>query len=67
MTWFYLGFKNLVRRRTRSTLTVLGVAIAIAVLYSLFQFQRGYQSRLKQELGALGAHVMEGDRVVEPK
>jgi putative ABC transport system permease protein len=58
MKWFYLAFKNLVRRRTRTTLTVLGVAIAIAVLYSLFQFQRGYQSRLKDELGALGAHVM---------
>lgn len=58
MTWFVLGFKNLVRRRTRSVLTVLGVAIAIAVLYSLFQFQQGYQARLKDELGALGAQVM---------
>jgi putative ABC transport system permease protein len=58
MTWFYLAFKNLIRRPTRSILTILGVAIAIAVLYSLFEFQQGYQSRLKGELGALGAHVM---------
>jgi len=58
MTWFYLAFKNLIRRPTRSLLTILGVAIAIAVLYSLFEFQKGYQSRLKGELGALGAHVM---------
>ena len=58
MTWFALGFKNLIRRPTRTVLTVLGVAIAIAVLYSLFEFQRGYQARLKGELGALGAHVM---------
>lgn len=58
MIWFKLSFKNLIRRKTRSILTVLGVAIAIAVLYSLFQFQQGYQSRLKGELGALGAHVM---------
>ncbi|MFO7675053.1 MAG: ABC transporter permease [bacterium] len=58
MTWFYLAFKNLIRRRTRTVLTVLGVAIAIAVLYSLFQFQQGYQQRLRAELGALGAHVM---------
>jgi putative ABC transport system permease protein len=58
LIWFKLAFKNLIRRKTRSTLTVLGVAIAIAVLYSLFQFQQGYQSRLKGELGALGAHVM---------
>jgi len=58
MIWFILGFKNLIRRPTRTVLTVLGVAIAIAVLYSLFEFQQGYQSRLKGELGALGAHVM---------
>ena len=58
MIWFKLAFKNLIRRKTRSILTVLGVAIAIAVLYSLFQFQQGYQSRLKGELGAMGAHVM---------
>ncbi len=58
MIWFKLAFKNLIRRKTRSLLTVAGVAIAIAVLYSLFQFQRGYQSQLKGELGALGAQVM---------
>jgi len=58
MSWFYLAFKNLVRRPTRTILTVMGVGIAIAVLYSLFEFQRGYQERLKGELGALGAHVM---------
>lgn len=58
MQWFVLAAKNLLRRPTRTILTVLGVAIAIAVLYSLFQFQQGYQSRLKGELGALGAHIM---------
>jgi putative ABC transport system permease protein len=58
MQWFVLAAKNLMRRPTRTILTVLGVAIAIAVLYSLFQFQQGYQARLKGELGALGAHVM---------
>ena len=58
MIWFILGFKNLIRRPTRTVLTVLGVAIAIAVLYSLFEFQQGYQARMKGELGALGAHIM---------
>jgi putative ABC transport system permease protein len=58
MRWFVLGFKNMLRRPTRSALTVLGVAIAIAVLYSLYEFQRGYQERLKAELGAMGAQVM---------
>jgi len=58
MIWFSLAFKNLIRRPTRTTLTILGVAIAIAVLYSLFEFQQGYQARMKGELGALGAHIM---------
>jgi putative ABC transport system permease protein len=58
MRWFLLSYKNLVRRPTRSLLTIVGVAIAIAVLYSLFQFQQGYQERLKGELGSLGAQVM---------
>ena len=58
MQWFKLASKNLLRRPTRSLLTVLGVAIAIAVLYSLFQFQQGYQQRLQGELGSLGAQVM---------
>jgi len=58
MTWFFLAFKNLARRPLRTGLTVAGVGIALAVLYSLYQFQAGYQARLKSELGALGAHAM---------
>jgi len=56
--WFGLAIKNLLRRPTRSILTILGVTIAIAVLYSLLQFQVNYEKGLKKELGALGAHVM---------
>lgn len=56
--WFGLAAKNLLRRPTRSLLTTLGIAIAIAVLYSLIQFQANYEQGLKQELGALGAHIM---------
>lgn len=58
MVWFYLGLKNLVRRPIRSGLTIAGVAFAAAALYSLSEFQRGYQARLSEELGALGAQVM---------
>lgn len=58
IVWLGLAFKNLLRRPTRSILTILGVAIAIAVLYSLIQFQDNYEKGLKKELGSLGAHVM---------
>jgi len=56
--WLNIAAKNILRRPTRSVLTILGVAIAIAVLYSLLQFQANYEKGLKKELGALGAHIM---------
>lgn len=58
MIWFTLAWKNLLRRPIRSALTVLGVAIAIAVLFSLLDFQRGYERGLREELHALGAHIL---------
>ncbi len=53
-----LAIKNLSRRRLRSSVTAAGVAIAVAALYSLVSFQRGYQSGLKSELDRLGAHLL---------
>src|SRR5436189_3501742 len=49
---------NLVRRKLRSGVTAGGVAIAVAALFSLISFQRGYQDSLKAELDRLGAHVL---------
>jgi putative ABC transport system permease protein len=54
----HLALKNLSRRPLRTTLTVSGVALAVAVLYSLWSFQNGYQARLKDELASLGAHIL---------
>lgn len=58
MVWFRLALKNLRRRPVRTTLTVAGVAVAIAVLYSLLEFQQGYEKGLREDLNALGAHIM---------
>ena len=58
MIWLKLALKNIIRRPIRSTLTVSGVAVAIAILFSLMAFQRGYESGLRQDLNALGAHIM---------
>ncbi|HPT99190.1 MAG TPA: ABC transporter permease, partial [Armatimonadota bacterium] len=58
MVWFRLALKNLLRRPVRTTLTVAGIAVAIAVLYSLLEFQRGYERGLREDLNALGAHIM---------
>jgi putative ABC transport system permease protein len=53
-----LALKNLGRRPVRTAVTVLGVALAVAVLYSLASFQKGYQFRLREELSGLGAHIL---------
>jgi len=58
MQWIALAVKNMVRRPTRTGLAMLGVAIAVAVLFSLIQFQRGYEAGVRDEVGSLGAHIM---------
>jgi putative ABC transport system permease protein len=53
-----LALKNLRRRPLSTGVTVAGVALAVAVLYSLCSFQNGYQLRLRAELSGLGAHIL---------
>ena len=58
MNIFSLAAKNLMRRHVRTTLTVAGVAIAIAVLFSLLSFNAGYERQLGGELNSLGIHML---------
>src|SRR5882724_12972931 len=58
MTWLRLAIKNAGRRKIRTLVTMLGVAIAVAALFSLVAFQRGYQAGMQGELDRLGAHVL---------
>jgi putative ABC transport system permease protein len=58
MKWLELALKNMIRRPTRTALAVLGVAIAVAVLFSLIQFQNNYEQGLRAEVADLGAHIM---------
>ncbi len=41
-----IAYKNLLRKRTRSLLTVFGIALAAWVLVSLFGFNQGYEESL---------------------
>ncbi len=58
MNWFSFTFKNAGRRRARTIVTTLGVAIAIAALFSLLAFERGYERGMRGELDRLGAHIL---------
>lgn len=46
------------RRGLRTLVTITGVAISVAALFSLLAFQRGYQNGLQGELDRLGAHIL---------
>ncbi len=58
MNFFALAAKNLLRRRGRTLLTVLGVAIAITVLFSLLSLNSGYEKELNKEVNSLGVHIL---------
>lgn len=58
MNFLTLAAKNLLRRRGRTLLTVMGVAIAISVLFSLMALNSGYEKELNNEVNSLGVHIL---------
>jgi len=58
MNFLTLAAKNLARRRGRTILTVLGVAIAISVLFSLLSLNSGYEKELNKEVSSMGVHML---------
>lgn len=58
VNWFQLTIKNCFRRKFRTFTTIFGVMTAVAALFSLLSFQRGYQAGMRTELDRLGAHVL---------
>lgn len=59
MTGFLkLALKNLLRHRTRSALTLFGIAASVAVLFSILSFNKGFDQGLSRELARTGIHFM---------
>src|SRR5437016_1007403 len=58
MGFLSLAFKNLRRRPTRTVLTILGVALAVAVAVSLSGFNLGYRRAIDESIQKLGFQVM---------
>ncbi len=55
---FQVAYKNLLRKRTRSLLTILGIALAGWVLVSLFGFNAGYEASLNRDIDNLGFQIL---------
>jgi len=58
MNLFTLSIKNLQRRKLRSGLTMAGVGIAAAALFSLLSFNTGFDRALKEEMSNSGIHML---------
>lgn len=58
MIFLKLAFKNLLRHKTRSLLTLLGIASSVAVLFSIISFNNGFDKGLKREFERTGIHFM---------
>ena len=57
MNLLTLTLKDLRRRRARSALTVAGVALAAATLFSLLSFNHGDRQSLQKEMSDSGIHM----------
>ena len=55
---YQVAYKNLLRKKTRSALTVLGIALSAWVLVSLLGFNRGYESALNKDIDNMGFQVL---------
>ena len=58
MKLLMIAYKNLKRRKLRSSFTIGGVAIAVAVLVSLLGFSEGYKKALTSDIDKMGYQVL---------
>jgi putative ABC transport system permease protein len=57
-TLFGVAWKNLLRKRLRSLLTIVGIALSTWVLVSLLGFNQGYENSLNKDIDNLGFQVL---------
>lgn len=55
---FGIAWKNLRRKRLRSILTIIGIALSTWVLVSLLGFNQGYENSLNKDIDNLGFQVL---------
>ncbi|MBI4726066.1 ABC transporter permease [candidate division TA06 bacterium] len=55
---FQVAYKNLLRKKSRSGLTIVGIALAAWVLISLLGFNKGYEASLNSDIDNLGFQML---------
>ena len=55
---FQIAYKNLLRKKARTMLTLVGIMLSSWVLVSLLGFNRGYETALNQNIEGMGFQLM---------
>ncbi|HAO20426.1 MAG TPA: hypothetical protein DCQ37_08105 [Desulfobacteraceae bacterium] len=55
---YKVSYKNLLRKKTRSLLTIIGVGLSAWVLASLMGFNQGYEASLNRDIDNMGFQVL---------
>jgi ABC-type antimicrobial peptide transport system permease subunit len=55
---FEIAGKNLLRKKARTLLTLLGIMLSSWVLVSLLGFNRGYENALNRDIDSMGYQLM---------
>src|SRR5512138_1720625 len=55
---FQIACKNLLRKKTRTSLTLVGLMLSSWVLVSLLGFNRGYEQALNRDIENMGFQLM---------
>jgi putative ABC transport system permease protein len=58
LTKFQVAYKNLLRKKVRSILTLVGIALSSWVLVSLLGFNQGYEAALNKDIDNMGYELM---------
>lgn len=55
---FGIGYRNLMRKKLRTLLTLVGITLSSWVLVSLLGFNRGYENALNRDIDNMGYQIM---------
>jgi putative ABC transport system permease protein len=55
---FQIAYKNLLRKKVRTLLTLVGIVLSSWVLVSLLGFNRGYETALNRDIDNMGYQIM---------
>ena len=58
ITKFQVAYKNLLRKKVRSLLTLIGISLSAWVLVSLLGFNHGYETSLNKDIDNMGFELM---------